>query len=834
MGVSGLWDILRPTGTVRSFTHVAVVDGFEANRDNVRGLRIGIDASIWFFHAAYGREGENPELRTLFFRCSRLMSMPFLPLFVFDGPKRPDVKRGKRISGNQHWLTNGMKEIIEAFGFEWRMAPGEAEAELAYLNGIGVIDAILSDDVDNFLFGAKTVIRNPSATLTGNRAHAHKNADGRDDGNHSTIYTSAAIKSHPSVQLTRGGLILIGLLSGGDYNAAGVTGCGPGIAHGLAKCGFGDELLDATRSLDRDALPGFLVRWRQSLRDELRTNAHGHLTTKKPSLSKSIPEDFPDLDILLSYTNPITSGTDAGAKRTHVPPKWDREPDVGKIARVCELHFEWGIKDIIIKRFRSVLWPSIVQRILRRATLEEDARSLRPIQPMTPSKRHNLAHPEVIGTPSKMLARHFSSIQMDDDESDGDQLIVKIHSSRTHASTDGLLEYRIEIAPAQLVRLTESGIQGLRKAADTTYDVEKSDLDEEEDSDDPTGGKKAKKPPPDPNSHLRIWMPATMVRIVRPDLVQDYEGVVEKRRVKQSGKGKAPPPRATGRKKAAVSRCQSDDQETFELDGILSSDSEKDCLPVPSKSQMKRQPRSSPSSKASTSTRPRLDPAKKAKSAPAPIPPAPSENVRSPARPPRAATQPFRSSVLSKLDDIVPPLHTPRMSPSPTKSAPLRPFPMAFEEEESSEDEDYFALPVPNSRTYPRKSKPGQRRSRTSSNSDNGTNNVKKSPRKASEHTSPRRQDTRPRRNTSRPASPLPSKHRTPTETQAVALPRMKHVKTADESYIDISTGSEGESVAGSTFPLLLARVRGNKTLIPPGQSRRTPIPPEVDFIDLT
>ena len=69
-----------------------------------------------------------------------------------------------------------MKGFIEAFGFEWRMvcskfflacqrsaeyskAPGEAEAELAYLNSIGIIDAVLSDDVDNFLFGANTVIR---------------------------------------------------------------------------------------------------------------------------------------------------------------------------------------------------------------------------------------------------------------------------------------------------------------------------------------------------------------------------------------------------------------------------------------------------------------------------------------------------------------------------------------------------------------------------------------------------------------------------------------------------------------------------------------------------
>jgi len=112
--------MLRPAGKVQSLTHLSVTEGFEANAGGRRGFRIGIDASIWFFHAAYGKEGENPELRTLFFRCSRLMSMPLLPLFVFDGPKRPSVKRGKKVSGNAHWLTTGMKNIIVAFGFEWR------------------------------------------------------------------------------------------------------------------------------------------------------------------------------------------------------------------------------------------------------------------------------------------------------------------------------------------------------------------------------------------------------------------------------------------------------------------------------------------------------------------------------------------------------------------------------------------------------------------------------------------------------------------------------------------------------------------------------------------
>ena len=69
------------------------------------------------------------------------------------------MKRGKAIGKKEHWMVSGMQEIIEAFGFEWHRAPGEAEAELAYLNRVGIIDAIVTDDVDTFVFGAKMVIR---------------------------------------------------------------------------------------------------------------------------------------------------------------------------------------------------------------------------------------------------------------------------------------------------------------------------------------------------------------------------------------------------------------------------------------------------------------------------------------------------------------------------------------------------------------------------------------------------------------------------------------------------------------------------------------------------
>lgn len=38
-------------------------------------------------------------------------------------------------------------------------ALGEAEAELAYINKNGHIDAILTDDCDAFIFGARTIMK---------------------------------------------------------------------------------------------------------------------------------------------------------------------------------------------------------------------------------------------------------------------------------------------------------------------------------------------------------------------------------------------------------------------------------------------------------------------------------------------------------------------------------------------------------------------------------------------------------------------------------------------------------------------------------------------------
>jgi Holliday junction resolvase YEN1 len=98
--------------------HLSIFDGFLSDKHTKRGYRIGIDASIWFFHAHSSQEGENPELRMLFFRLAKFLALPLLPLFVFDGPKRPQIKRNKRIMRAEHPLTGRFKVMIEAFGFE--------------------------------------------------------------------------------------------------------------------------------------------------------------------------------------------------------------------------------------------------------------------------------------------------------------------------------------------------------------------------------------------------------------------------------------------------------------------------------------------------------------------------------------------------------------------------------------------------------------------------------------------------------------------------------------------------------------------------------------------
>jgi hypothetical protein len=80
--------------------------------------------SIWIYQtiAVYHNphhvsSGANPELRTLFYKMAHLLNSCIVPVFVFDGPRRPAIKRNRRVRQGAHWLMQDLCELIDAFGF---------------------------------------------------------------------------------------------------------------------------------------------------------------------------------------------------------------------------------------------------------------------------------------------------------------------------------------------------------------------------------------------------------------------------------------------------------------------------------------------------------------------------------------------------------------------------------------------------------------------------------------------------------------------------------------------------------------------------------------------
>ena len=54
------------------------------------------------------------------------------------------------------WYT---QELFTLFGLPYLVAPGEAEAQCAYLETSGQVEGVLTDDNDALLFGAQAVYR---------------------------------------------------------------------------------------------------------------------------------------------------------------------------------------------------------------------------------------------------------------------------------------------------------------------------------------------------------------------------------------------------------------------------------------------------------------------------------------------------------------------------------------------------------------------------------------------------------------------------------------------------------------------------------------------------
>ncbi|KAM5536755.1 hypothetical protein V8D89_009594 [Ganoderma adspersum] len=346
MGIEGLWKVVKPAMEQVDFTSF-LIKHVPASPPNRRGyFRLGVDISIWLrqccapFQRAHAQAGQNPELRTLYFRLVKLFARPIAVVFVADGPDRPTMKRGTHIVKTPHWMTTGAKDLVDAFGFDWIEAPGEAEAELASMNALGLIDAVMSDDSDALVFGARTVIRTPSKKDT---------------------WAKIDILSEDRMP-TLGDLLLIAVLAGSDYGK-GLEGCGVQTAVGLTHYGLGTSLLsqawEAVYTGDGYELP--LDDWRDSLRHYLQHDPDGHVGQRHPALAASVPDDFPEINVVMAHVRPLTTGRDCISLDAEFG--CSARFHVAKVAQLCDKLFSWDATTLAAKMAKFV-WPAVVMRLL--------------------------------------------------------------------------------------------------------------------------------------------------------------------------------------------------------------------------------------------------------------------------------------------------------------------------------------------------------------------------------------------------------------------------------------------------------------------------------------
>ncbi|KAN0090380.1 hypothetical protein V8E51_018959 [Hyaloscypha variabilis] len=473
MGIKGIYGEIGP-GERIALSKLAI----EKFEETGRPLRIAIDVSIWQFQTLAGQGGSNPAIRTFYYRLLRLLSTSIQPLFIFDGPNKPPFKRNKRTGQHGAMVPNLLtKQLLKLFGFPFYMAPGEAEAECALLQREGIVDAVLSEDVDTLMFGCGRTFRNWSS----------EGSKGNKSPTHVSVYDAKATKEGRA-GLDREGMILIALMSGGDYITEGIPGCGIKVACEAARAGYGKSLC---RILKSDATG--LETWRENLAHEIKTNESKFFKVKHKALK--IPDEFPNKEVLGYYTHPVVSSA-SKIQKLKEDIEWDGEFDVQGLRLFVAEAFDWT-HQVGAKKFIRGLAPAILVHKLRTRTSRRDSE-----------------YGDVVLTAMNEM-----------------ELVRAICGKRNHFSTDGVPELRVIYHPAGIVGLDldaeedDSGDYG----RDGLAPVNDDDQIEEYVSDDATSRSRSTSPTKraasvyDPTQPDKAWIPESIAKVGIPLKVEDYE-----------------------------------------------------------------------------------------------------------------------------------------------------------------------------------------------------------------------------------------------------------------------------------------------------------------------
>ena len=290
-----------------------------------RPLRIAVDEACWRFtnltpeQVQKIREGEpaaNPVEKVILWRILRLLKLNVQLLFVNDGPRRP-WKRNKRGGGKLDYeLTRLTHQLLRHLRVPYHEAPGEAEAECARLQALGVVDAVWSDDGDALMFGCGTLIRQ------------HKTGNERVK-DYIRVYQAKAIQD--KYDLDADGLVLFAVLVGGDYNTEGLPGCGSKTAALLAKRSVG--LSQALPNTLQPTLPA----WRSRLEQAL--NLHRKAI--------EVPLGFPEWRALNYYRNPTVSTTEQLLNLRGLRNGWETPMDQPRLRIILRERFNFTTREFL-------------------------------------------------------------------------------------------------------------------------------------------------------------------------------------------------------------------------------------------------------------------------------------------------------------------------------------------------------------------------------------------------------------------------------------------------------------------------------------------------------
>lgn len=205
--------------------------------------------------------------------------------------RRSRKSAGKGAESLQDGMLEDIVELLDVFGIPYMRAPMEAEAQCAELERLGLVEGVITDDSDAFLFGSRNVYRNIF-----------------DQGKYVEEYRMPDIET--DLGLSREHLQRLALFLGSDYTD-GLRGIGIVTASEIINAFPGDDGLTEfagwVKSVSRAELEDAKRRKSKKDLEGLDSKERFKIIHHTMKTSLVLPDTFPSMRVLEAYRKPRVS-----------------------------------------------------------------------------------------------------------------------------------------------------------------------------------------------------------------------------------------------------------------------------------------------------------------------------------------------------------------------------------------------------------------------------------------------------------------------------------------------------------------------------------------------